>query len=141
MVLSLCWGEIKVRRRRDVVVLHSSVLLGVFITAAHHFYCSVLQTLGRDVVWEGAHQCGSQPGRIFSGLNADPCPLPRLEVNLQFAFLGCCKFINDVSQNSTPSGVFEAMFQGILILPTPPACCSHGISTLTSWPSIWLLSV
>lgn len=24
-----------------MVVLHSSVLLGVFIMAAHHFYCSV----------------------------------------------------------------------------------------------------
>ena len=33
------------------------------------------------------------------------------------------------------------MFQDILILPTHPACCSHGSSYLTGWLSIWLSSV
>jgi len=55
-----------------VVVLHSSVLLSVLLTAAHH--SSVLQTLGRGAVWEGAHPGGSQPGRVFSGLMVTHLP-------------------------------------------------------------------
>lgn len=57
------------------MVLHSSVLLGVFITVTHHFYCSVERWGGMPFGKAHINVDLNQEG-FFSGLMLTPAHFP-----------------------------------------------------------------